>query len=205
MFARTSRLPALLDALAEGVVPAGQLDPARRQSLLEHKDDAISRRARDVIEQSQAGSRQAVVDRYKPALTMKGDATRGAQVYEKNCMTCHRIGDKGFEVGPNVTEMKKRSAEELITHILDPNREVQPNYINYHLVTDDGRDLTGIIVAESATSVTLRRAEGVEDTVLRSSIDELESTSLSIMPEEFETAITPQDLADLIAFILTTP
>ena len=205
LFARTSRLPALLDALAEGVVPAGQLDPARRQSLLEHKDDAISRRARDVIEQSQAGSRQAVVDRYKPALTMKGDATRGAQVYEKNCMTCHRIGDKGFEVGPNVTEMKKRSAEELITHILDPNREVQPNYINYHLVTDDGRDLTGIIVAESATSVTLRRAEGVEDTVLRSSIDELESTSLSIMPEEFETAITPQDLADLIAFILTTP
>lgn len=201
LFARGERLPALLDAIENGRIPPGQLDPARRKGLLGHADQTIRRRAEQLLSNQSPGDRQAVVERYHEALKLPGDATRGLAVYEKNCMTCHRAGKKGFAVGPNVTEMQKRTAEELITHILDPNREVQPNYINYLVITSDGRDITGILAGESATGVTLRRSEGVEETVLRSNIQEMRSTHLSIMPEELESAVSVQDMADLIRFI----
>jgi putative heme-binding domain-containing protein len=85
--------------------------------------------------------------------------------------------------------------------IVDPNREAQPNYISYTLVTHQGTVHTGIIVAESAAGVTLRRADAREDRVLRSEIEELASTGKSLMPEGLEKDITAAEMADLIAFI----
>jgi putative heme-binding domain-containing protein len=74
-------------------------------------------------------------------------------------------------------------------------------YINYTLATTDGRVMTGIIAGESATSLTLKRAEGASDTVLRTNIDELVSTGISIMPEGVEKEITPEQMADVIALL----
>ena len=85
----------------------------------------------------------------------------------------------------------------------DPNREVNPQFVNYVLVTDDGRTITGMIAAETATSVTLRRAEDQSDTLLRSQIEALESTRQSLMPEGMEKQIDPQAMADLIAYLLS--
>ena len=71
-------------------------------------------------------------------------------------------------------------------HILDPNREVQPTYVNYNVATTDGRILTGIIADESANAVTLKRAEGVTDVIPRSRIETIASTGQSLMPEGLE-------------------
>ena len=89
-------------------------------------------------------------------------------------------------------------------HILDPNREVAPPFVAYSIVTADGRALSGIIAAESDASVTLRRAEGVEETVLRNQIERLESSGLSLMPEGLEKDLTIEDMAHLIALILAS-
>jgi putative heme-binding domain-containing protein len=86
-------------------------------------------------------------------------------------------------------------------HILDPNREVAANYVNYAVVTKDGRTLSGLIAEESAGAVTLKRAEGATDVVPRGQIEEIASTGLSLMPEGLDQGIEPQGLADLIAFI----
>jgi putative heme-binding domain-containing protein len=85
--------------------------------------------------------------------------------------------------------------------ILDPNREAQPNYISYTLVTHQGTVHTGVIVAESAAGVTLRRADAKEDRILRTEIEELASTGKSLMPEGLEKDVSPSEMADLIAFI----
>ncbi len=98
--------------------------------------------------------------------------------------------------------MKARGADAILTNVLDPSREVNPQFVNYSLVTDDGRTITGLIGAESATAVTLKRAEGQSDTVLRVNIDELASTGLSLMPEGLEKQIDKQALADVIAYIM---
>jgi putative heme-binding domain-containing protein len=78
-----------------------------------------------------------------------------------------------------------------------------PEYINYTVNTQDGRTFTGVITAETATSITLRRAEGQSDTVLRANIDELQSTGLSLMPEGLEKQVTPKEMADLIAYLMS--
>jgi putative heme-binding domain-containing protein len=74
--------------------------------------------------------------------------------------------------------------------------------VNYVLLTDDGRSITGMIADETASSVTLRRAEGMSDTVLRTNIEQMQSTGLSLMPEGLETQLNPQQLADVIAYLL---
>ena len=86
--------------------------------------------------------------------------------------------------------------------MIDPNREVNPQYLNYVLLTQDGRAVTGMVAAETASSVTLRRAESASDTVLRVDIEELKSTGLSIMPEGMEKSINVQDMADIISFLM---
>jgi putative heme-binding domain-containing protein len=88
-----------------------------------------------------------------------------------------------------------------LLNVLDPNREVNPEFLNYTLVTADGRSLSGMIAAETATSVTLKRADNQTDTVLRVEIDELKSTGLSLMPEGMEKELDQQSLADLIEFV----
>ena len=112
-----------------------------------------------------------------------------------------QAGRHGHEVGPNLAAMQNRGPEAILVNVLDPNREVNPQFVNYLLLTDDGRSLTGMITAETATSVTLKRAEAQSDTVLRVHIEELASTRLSIMPEGVEKQIDVQAMADLLAYL----
>jgi putative heme-binding domain-containing protein len=143
-----------------------------------------------------------VVDAHRRVLEMQGDPARGKASFQKICAACHRVEGVGYEIGANLATLKNRGAEAILVNVLDPNREVNPQYVNYVLVTDDGRTLTGTIAAETATSVTLKRAEGATDTVLRVNIEELTSTGQSIMPEGLEKQLDAQGLADVIAYLM---
>ena len=85
--------------------------------------------------------------------------------------------------------------------VLDPSRDVSPDFINYMLVTTDGKLVTGFIVSETGVSVTLRRAGEADDTVLRSGIKELRADGRSLMPEGLEQGLTLEDMADLLSFL----
>jgi putative heme-binding domain-containing protein len=203
LFRRADRLPALMAAMETRLVTAGDLDPARRRALAEHPDAAIRDRAAKLLGPAQPSDRKQVIDAYLPALDLTVDVARGAKLFEKHCATCHRVGEVGTAVGPDLATVQNRTPQALLEQILDPNREIQPNYLNYSLVTGEGRVITGVVAEETAASVRLRRAEGAEDTVLRSNIDELVSTGVSLMPEGLEKDIDRQQLADLIAFVLS--
>jgi putative heme-binding domain-containing protein len=89
----------------------------------------------------------------------------------------------------------------VLANVLAPNQDVNPQYLNYVVVTTDGRQLTGMITAETATSVTLQRAENQTDTVLRIDIEDLRGTGVSLMPEGMEKQIDKQAMADLLEFL----
>ena len=78
---------------------------------------------------------------------------------------------------------------------------LSPKDVQYLVIDQNGRTYSGIIAAETATSLTLRRGEGAQDTILRGQVEELTSTGLSLMPEGFEKRISKPEMADLIAFI----
>ena len=209
LFARADRLPSLLDAVAEGRFKAADLEAARVQQLLAHSDSAIRARASELLGSVKPGRRQDVVDAYRGALEMKGDVDAGRKHFQKVCAACHRVEGVGYEIGANLAAMKNRGPEAILVNVLDPNREVNPQFVNYALTTTDGRTLTGMIESESATSVTLKRGEGLTDTVLRVNIDELAASGQSLMPEGVEQQFGEQQsdrqqaLADLIAYLMS--
>ena len=202
LFARPDRVLALLDAMDEGTIPPGQLDPSRRDQLLQSKDDAIRSRAQPLLANSGGSAKRSeVIATYQKALTLEGRFERGQAVFRKTCATCHKAENFGAEVGPDLATVTNRTPEDLIIHILDPNREVLPQYLNYSVATVDGRVLSGQVASESPTSITLKRAEGVIDVVPRDQIDELASTGQSLMPEGLEEEVTVDQMADLIAYL----
>jgi putative heme-binding domain-containing protein len=202
LFARPQRVAALLDAIEAGHVPAGDLDSSRIQQLRQFRDTALRERAEKLLATALPARRQEVVEAYRQALSLAGDRARGRELFKKNCAACHRVEGVGTEIGPNLIAMQNRGPEAILVNVLDPNREVNPQFVNYVVQTDDGRSLTGLISAETATSVTLLRAEGQTDTVLRINIELLQSTGLSIMPEGLEKQLDPQALADVIAYLM---
>src|SRR5262245_51467345 len=94
-----------------------------------------------------------------------------------------------------------RRRDQLLLHILDPNREVKPSFAEYVVELKDGRTVSGILAEESPGGVTLRRASNVSETLLRQQIERMTSSGLSIMPEGLEAAISPQAMADLLALL----
>ena len=205
MLSRADRIAKLLDAIeAKQILPA-QLSAAAKATLGRQKTPALAGRIAQLIGDGSASNRKAVIDQYTTAMfgsvPMAGDATRGAKIYETACMVCHRHLDRGNDVGPNLGTIKAWTAEQILTNVLDPNREVSPNFALYIIETNDGRTLSGLITSETAGNLTLKRADGGTDTVLRSEIKSLTSPGISLMPEGLEAAITPQQMADLIAYL----
>jgi putative heme-binding domain-containing protein len=142
-----------------------------------------------------------VIADYRPVLQHLGDPSRGELVYKRECSGCHHIRDMGYDVGPDLASSPSRNPDALLTNILDPNRTVDPAYLSYLVVDKSGRTYSGKIVAETATSITLTSGKGVQDTVLRTNIDEIVSTGKSLMPEGFEKTISKDEMANLIAFL----
>jgi putative heme-binding domain-containing protein len=140
---------------------------------------------------------------YQDALSQGGDASKGLDVFRKNCAACHRVEDHGYELGPNLAAVKAKGVDAILANILEPNLEVNPQYINYVLLKSDGTTATGMIASENATSVTLKRGEGATEVILREDIEEMRSSRKSIMPEELEKAINPSEMTDLITYLMT--
>lgn len=203
LFARPERQKSLLQAVAQKRVRVTDLDPARMQLLAASPDEAIRKEAKRLFADANAGRRADVVKAYRDVLKLSGRAENGRQKFRKVCAACHKLEGVGHEIGYNLATLQNRGAETILLNLLDPNREVNPQYVNYLVVTADGRQLTGMIASETATSITLKRAENATDTVLRQDIDELQSTGLSIMPEGLEKQLSKQDMADLIAYLLS--
>jgi putative heme-binding domain-containing protein len=201
LFSRPAWVAAFLDAVAKGEVKPGDVDPARIALLQASADPRLRARAAELFAATRPGKRQEVVAAYRKALDLKGDAPKGKVVFKQVCSACHRLEGVGESVGAELSAIRDRGLEAVLLNILDPNREVKPQYVTYLLVTESGRSITGMITAETANGLTLRRSDGTSETVLRVDIAELHSTGLSFMPEGLEKQIDVQGMADLLAYL----
>lgn len=203
LFARPERTLALFDAIDAGHIAIRDIAKSRIQIAEKSKSESIRSRAQRYLESLGGKPRQEVVDNYADALRLDGNADGGRIVFRKHCSVCHKTEGFGHEIGPNLTSMKTRGAESILVNVLDPNREVHPQYLGYLVLTEDGRTLTGMISGEGATSITLRRAESATDEVLRSDIERIQSSGVSIMPEGLEEVINHEAMSDLIRYLMT--
>lgn len=193
----------LLDAVENKAIPAADIEPTRWKLLSESANAEVQVRATALAKANIPADRLEVLTAYRSTLTATGDGTRGKEVFRKNCAACHKLQGVGHELGPNLAAMKNRGAEAILVNVLDPNREVNPQYLNYLLLTADGRSLSGVLSAETATSVTLRKQENVSETVLRVDIESLKSTGQSLMPVGLEKQVDKSAMADLLEYLKT--
>lgn len=106
------------------------------------------------------------------------------------------------DVGPPLSDVKVKPPEGLLSAILDPNRMFEARWSAYSVETKDGRTLSGLIQSETSDAVVLAMMGGAKDTIQRSDIKEMKSLDRTLMPVGLEAAITKEQMADLIAFLL---
>jgi putative heme-binding domain-containing protein len=104
-------------------------------------------------------------------------------------------------IGPDLSGMAVHPKAELLTHIIDPSRSVEGNFRSYAILTQDGRTLTGLLAAESKTSVELYDTDGKKHVVLREDIEQMQASTKSIMPEGFEKQVAADDTVNLLEFL----
>ena len=197
----TDRVGSLLDALQAGTVLRGEIERDKKDLLLNHPKSELRDRAKKLLAGDVDANRAKVIADYQPALESPGDIAKGKLLFQQKCANCHQIAGVGHVVGPNLQSVANKSVADLLIAILDPNREAQPNFATYVVETQDGKVLNGLLVGDTAASVTLRRAEAKEDVVLRSNIETIVSNGKSLMPEGFEKDVPPAALADLLAYL----
>jgi putative membrane-bound dehydrogenase-like protein len=204
LLARPTTASGVLFALEDGCVPASEIGSAHRQTLLKHPDAKLRARA-EALWSAPNAERAQVIEKYRAELAKRGGGSpaAGEAVFRRACAACHRLKEIGNEVGPDLAALTDRSEDALLTAILDPNRAVESRFAEYAVSTADGRVLNGIIVAESANSLTLRRQEGHDDVLLRADLDEVASTGRSLMPEGLERDLNAKDVADVLAFVVS--
>lgn len=147
-------------------------------------------------------NRQKVVAQYvTDTSSLEGDAKRGAAVFQKACMVCHKVGDLGVEVGPDLKTVATKPREQLIEAIFDPNRAVEQRNAATQVTKKDKTLVVGQLASETPGNLTIRMPGGAEVVVLRSDIQEMKTLTTSIMPEGLESVLGAQDVADVLAFI----
>lgn len=148
-----------------------------------------------------SADRAAVIAAYATVSQLKPEAARGREAFQKLCAGCHRLRGEGQEVGPDLAMVATKPVEWLLTAILDPNQAVEARYRAWTLGLKSGETLSGLVSAETANNLVVRLAGGTEQAVLRGDLATLEVQPLSLMPAGFESALAPQDMADLLAWL----
>lgn len=201
LFCRPAWVADFLDAVERTTIRRTDIDPARLQVLLASTTPGLRSRAQELFAGSTLSKRADVIAKYQPALQSAGDAGKGKLIFKNVCSACHKLEGVGTAVGPDLASIKNRGTDAVLTNVLDPNREVQPQYFTYLITTDDGATITGLITAETANTVTLRKADGTTVSVQRVSIEAMRSTGLSAMPEGIEQQLPIPAMADLLAYL----
>ncbi len=191
----------LLEAVKSGQIARAELGATLETRLKQHRDESVRTLAAKVLTSEIPAERRAVLADYQNVIKQTADPIAGKSLFRQHCATCHHIGDVGVDVAPDISDSRVKTPEQLLTDILNPNQAIDNNYVSYTVVTADGNVHTGLIAAETASSVTLRQPENKTQTLLRADIESIKSSGVSLMPEGFEKHLTHQQMADLIAFV----
>ncbi len=194
---------ALLDAINAKQVNAATFGPANAFRLRTYPDKAVAKRANEMLDElnPMAKAKDEIIAKLAPLVEKQGNAANGKLMFQAACATCHRFGDFGAEIGPALTGMGSHGPSELLTAIVDPNREVEPSYLAWNIETKDGQFYAGIIVRENPTSITLKSLAGQQE-VKVADIKSRVNTGRSLMPEGFD-GLGEEMLRDILTYMVS--
>ena len=201
LLSRSDRTIALLLYVQDALVPAADFSAIQIRSLMVHPDPTVRQQANYLFGHSNGGQRQAVVNRFSPALQAAGRVEPGRQIFAARCAGCHQPVGRDNSEHLGLAEAARSGKEKLLIRILDPNREAHSEHSETLVQTRDGATLTGFIASQTGHSVTVCDANGGRWPVGNSNIQSQTSLGFSGMPEGLEAGLNQQDMADLLEYI----
>ncbi|MBX3747393.1 MAG: ThuA domain-containing protein [Verrucomicrobiae bacterium] len=192
----------VVEAMADGRVAPVLLGPSNLHRLRTHADRQVAARARSVLDElrgPEQKEKEALIARLLPEVIKPGNAARGAEVHVQNCAPCHEYKGIGANFAPSLTGMGAHGREELLVHILDPNRVVEPNYMSVSIETKDDLTYDGIVLRENNAVVVIRN-QTAETEIRKDNIASRHDTGRSLMPEGYE-ELGVEALRDLLTYL----
>ncbi|MDB6150141.1 MAG: hypothetical protein JWQ44_1589, partial [Chthoniobacter sp.] len=192
----------LLDAIQAKTLDVSGVGPANLARLRTHPDKNVAQRSGAVLDEILGPAMKAkneAIARLTPAVEKPGNVANGKTLFAATCATCHKFGEIGVNIGPGLTGMGAHGPAELLTAIVDPNREVDPTFVTWNIETNDGQLYSGVIESENPSSITLKSLAGVQE-VKVAAIKTRVNTGRSLMPEGFE-GLGGEPLRDIIAYM----
>lgn len=190
----------LFKRMEKGEFPPAWVDVEKRWAYQRGKGE-MAELAKKLFGEANS-DRAKVVTSYLDAAKKPGDAKKGQQVFATICITCHKHGQLGVDVGPPLSDVKVKPPEALLSDILDPNRMFEARWSGYQIETTDGRTLAGLIQSETTDAIVLAMPGGAKETLSRSAIKDMKSLDRTLMPDGLEAAISKEQMSDLLAFLL---
>ncbi len=178
------------------------LGPANLARLRTYPDGAVAKAANAFLDELMGPALKAKAEalaKLTPIVEQPGDFEKGKALFTAACATCHNLNGNGSDVGPGLTGMGSHGPAELLTAIIDPNREVDPSFVAWNIETKDGKFHSGVVARENPTSLILKSLAGQEE-IRVSDIKSRVNTGRSLMPEGFE-GLGGEALRDILAYI----
>jgi putative membrane-bound dehydrogenase-like protein len=203
LVSRNSQVSALLDAVQGGNLTAAAIPPQQANFLRTHANPQIRARALQLLGPVPIRRPDAIAQ-FKPALTFKGEPSRGEAIFTQRCAECHvpRV-PAGPSFGPALLRARSFSADQLLSSILEPSAEVRPDYATQVVESKEAESLVGILVDENTTTITFKELGGELKVWPVSNIRSVQTQPWSMMPAGLETGLSPQDMADLMEYVRT--
>jgi len=192
----------LLNAIKQKQIQLNQFGPALLHRLRTHPDHGVASRATKIIDDirgPETKQKDALIADLTPAVQQTGNIESGHKLFTQNCATCHKFRSEGRDVAPDLTGMGAHGPADLLVHIVDPNRVVEPNFITASIETKDELSYDGIVARENQKTVVLRNATGDYE-IQQDNIKTRRATGMSLMPNGFE-SLGKEGLRDLISYL----
>ncbi len=139
-------------------------------------------------------------------LKLAGDVERGRELFHKNsgaqCRNCHKIGKDGTDLGPDLSQIgKKYDREKLLESIMQPSKNIEPKYVTWLVETTEGRLITGLLVHKDGNEIVIKDTQNKEVRIATGNIESTHQMQQSLMPDLLLRDWTPQQVADLLAYL----
>ena len=166
-------------------------------------DALIAKHWKESGKKPSTAEKLAAANRIKSVLGIgMGNAEKGHVLFTQRCAVCHALFGDGGKIGPDLTGYERTNLDFWLTATLDPSIEIREGFASYVVKLKDGQVMTGMIERQDASGITLKDPTGQRHTTRTDTVESLEASPISLMPEGILAGLSDAELRDLFAFLM---
>lgn len=198
----------LLDEIEQHRLPANAIPHDIVQQLRLHSDEALQTRINHIWGRTRETNAEKIAEMARIRKLLAGHkptpaaTAQGHQLFAKHCANCHTLFAEGGQIGPNLTGYERTNLDFMLLAIVDPSAGIREEFIQFQVATEDGRVLTGLMIDQTPTTITLRGANNQITVLPREEIEILQAMTTSLMPEGQLKLMTDEDVAALFQYLM---